>query len=124
MVAKRERWAVPDMERLVPDLKSPDEVTRGGAVRALCPCHAGWEAFEEHVGDVMRATRDRSRDVRACALHVFADAARMQHEAEFDYYVREVDERLRRKRASRFRPGEGGLEARRRNKIRKRRRRR
>ncbi len=113
MVAKRARWPAPDIERLLPDLQSPDDDARGEAVRALCPCHAGWEAFEEHVADVLRATRDRSRGVRAHALHVFEDAARMQHAAEFGYDLQEAEARLRRKRASRFRPEEGELEARR-----------
>ena len=101
---------------------SPDEEERGDAVRGLCPCHAGWEAFESHVGDVLRALRDRSREVRAQALHVFGDAARMQHAAEAVYDAQEFEEMLRRKRASRFRPEEGRLAARRMSKLGRRRR--
>jgi len=124
MVAKRARWPAPDIERLIPDLQSPDDAARGEAVRALCPCHAGWEAFEGHVAEVLRAIRDRSRGVRAHALHVFEDAARMQHAEEFEYDIQEAEEMVRRKRASRFRPEESGLETMRREKIRRRRRRR
>ena len=100
-----------DDGRFASALGSPDEEVRGEAVRSLCPCHAGWEVFESRVGDVLRALGDRSRGVRAQALHVFEDAARMRHADELEYYVQEAEEMLRRKRASRFRPGEGGLEA-------------
>jgi hypothetical protein len=100
MVKKRVRWAAPDIGDLLPDLQSPDEEVRGAAVRGFCPCHAGWEAFEGHVGDVLRMSRDPSRGVRAHALHVFEDAARMQHAAEFEYDIREAEEMVRRKRAS------------------------
>ena len=60
------------------DFQSHDEEVRGDAVRGFCPCHAGWETFEDHVGDVLQMLRDPSRVVRAHALHVFDDAARMQ----------------------------------------------
>lgn len=102
-----------DAGRLLAELRSPDEAVRADAVRSLCPCHAGWEVFERHVGVVMRALRDESRGVRAHALHVFEDAARMQGSEEFGYYVEEAAERLRKKRASRFRPAETAAEARR-----------
>ena len=89
---------------------SPEEGERGDAVRSLCPCQVGWEVFEGHVGEVLRALKDSSRGVRAGALHVLSDAARMQHAGEIDYYVREAEELLRRKRASHFRHGENGAE--------------
>ncbi len=122
MVKKRARWAAPDMKRLLPHLQSPDEEARGDAVRSLCPCHAGWEAFEGHVSDVLRMLRDPSRGVRAQALHVLEDAARMQHDAEFDYDIQEAEAMTRRKRASRFRPQEGRLEMKHKGEIRGRRR--
>jgi hypothetical protein len=87
---------------------SPEEEERGDAVRSLCPCHVGWEVFEGHVVEVLRALKDRSRGVRAEALHVLGDAARMQHAAEAEHYFREAEEHLRGERASRFRPGESG----------------
>ena len=58
MVKKRARWATPDIRRLVADLQVSDEVVRGHTVRSLCPCHAGWEVFEQHVGLVFRLLRD------------------------------------------------------------------
>ena len=115
---KQDACATFDDARLSSEMRSPDDEVRGDAVRSLCPCHAGWEVFESHVGDVMRAFRDRSRGVRAHALHVFDDAARMQHASEFEYDVQEAEELLRRKRASRFRPEEGGLEARKKTRLR------
>jgi hypothetical protein len=115
---KQAACPVIDDERFALDMQSADEAVRGEAVRSLCPCHAGWEAFERRVGDVLRALRDRSRGVRAHALHVFDDAARMQHDGELDYDLQEAEEFHGRKRASRFRREEIGLEAKRRAKIR------
>ena len=113
-----------DDGRVLLDARSPDGGVRGEAVRSLCPCHAGWRVFERHVGIVLRAMRDADRGMRAHALHVFEDAARMQFAEEADYRRQEAEEAARRKRASRFRPEEGGAEARRRREISRRRRRR
>lgn len=125
MVTKRARWARPDVRRLVADLQVSDEVVRGDAVRALCPCHAGSEVFEQHVGVVLRLLRDRSHVVRAHALHVFEDAARMQSTADLRCYLEAGEERIGEKRASsRFRSIEERLEARRNRKVRKRKKRR
>ena len=124
MVAKRSRWPVPDVESQLPDLKSPDEEARGNAVRAFCPCHAGWEPFEAHVGEVLRAMRDPSRAVRAGALHVFEDAAKMHREADLAYYEKEEgEERIGEKRAQGSRSMAERLEARRDKRARRRRRR-
>jgi hypothetical protein len=119
MASKKQAVCEPfDDERLALDMCSPDEEVRGDAVRGLCPCHAGWEVFESHVGEVLRAFRDSSRGVRAHALHVFYDAARMQHACEFEYDLQEAEELLGRKRASRFRPGENRQEARKKRRLR------
>lgn len=123
MVAKRSRWPVPEVESLLPDLRSPDEEARGDAVRAFCPCHAGWEAFESHVGEVMRAMRDPSRAVRAEALHVFEDASKMHRAADLAYHKEEEWERIGEKRAQRFRSMAERLEARRDSRERRRKRR-
>ncbi len=124
MVAKRSKWHAPDVEGLLPDLQSPDEEARGDAVRAFCPCQVGWEAFESHVGEVLRAMRDPSRFVRAGALHVFDDAAKMHREADLAYYEGEEGEgRIGEKRAQRYRSMAERLEARRDKRARRRRRR-
>ena len=113
-----------DTECLLLDMQSPDEEVRAGAVRSLCPCHAGWEVFERHVTVVFQGLRDRSHAVRVHALHVFDDAAQMRFAAEYEYRLQEVDEMLQKKRASRFRAKEAALEARRREEMRRFRRRR
>jgi hypothetical protein len=115
---KRDSGATSITERLDRDFQSPDEVVRGDAVRSLCPCHAGWEAFEQNVSIVFRSLRDRSRVVRAHALHVFEDAARMQSVEELRYYLEPGEEKIGEKRC-RFRSMEQRLEARRRNRIRR-----
>jgi hypothetical protein len=126
MAAKRSRWKLTDAESHLPDLKSPDEEARGQAVRAFCPCHAGWEAFESHVGEVMRAMRDPSRAVRAEALHVFDDASKMQRAADLSYYQADEEDgeaRMGEKRAQPFRSMAERLEARRESRNRRRKRR-
>ena len=102
MAKKHDACAEIDLERLLADLQSPDEDVRGDAVRSLCPCHAGWEVFEQHVLVVQRLMRDRSRAVRAQALHVFEDAARMQLARDINYFLQDVEEAARKKLASRF----------------------
>lgn len=94
MVAKRARWATSNIERRLPDLQSPDEVVRGDVARSLCPCHAGWETFEQNVRLVFRLLRDPSHVVRAHALHVFEDAARMHAAEDLRYYLEAGEEKL------------------------------
>jgi hypothetical protein len=118
MVQKRSRWAPSTIERRLPDAQSPDEVVRGNVARGLCPCHAGWEVFERHVGLVFRLLRDPSHVVRAHALHVFEDAAQMMLAEDLRYQVEAGEERIGEKRAF-LRSVEERLEARRSSKIRK-----
>ena len=94
MVQKRSGRVAADVEKPLPNLESADEEARGNAVRGLCPCHAGWEVFEGHVSDVLRMLKDPSRVVRAHALHVFEDAARMQLAADLSYYLEAGEERI------------------------------
>src|SRR5687767_15723861 len=72
------RWARPDIKDLVAGMREPGDGVPGDSVRSLCPCHAGWEVFEQNVRVVLRHLKDPDRLVRADALHVFEDAARMQ----------------------------------------------
>jgi len=74
MGKKQARWARPDSKAVLANLQVSDEVARGDSVRSFCPCHAGWEVFEQNVSVVLRKLRDPSRIVRAHALHVFDDA--------------------------------------------------
>ena len=119
MVLKRERWPKPDAKQIEAGLKVTDEVVRGDAVRGLCPCHAGWDLFEQHVGDVNRALRDPSRAVRRHALHVFDDAARMQSVADLQYSLEPGEEKIEETRGRYFRSMEERVQARRDRKIRK-----
>lgn len=119
MVQKRPVRATAD-EKLLPNLQSADEEARGNAMRGLCPCHAGWEVFEGHVSDVFRMLKDPSRVVRAHALHVSEDAARMQLAADLSYYLEADEERIR--RAAHFPSIVERLKARRRRKLGKRKR--
>ena len=114
------RWARPDISDIVANLQVNDAVMRGDAVRSLCPCHAGWDLFEEHIGKLHQLLRDRNHLVRRHALHVFEDAARMQSAGELDYYFEARQEILGEKRASsRYRSMDERLEARRDRQIRK-----
>ena len=118
MVKKRVSWVAPDIEHRLQDLQSPDEVVRGDVARALCPCHAGWEVFEQHVRLVFRLLRDPSHVVRAHALHVFEDAARMTLAEDLRYHLAVGEEKIGEKRC-RYRSMEERLEARRNRKIRR-----
>lgn len=107
------RWARPDISDIVANLQVQDEVMRGDAVRSLCPCHAGWDLFEEHIAKLHQLLRDPKHLVRRHALHVFEDAARMQSAGELDYYVYARQESLGEKRSSsRYRSMDERFEAR------------
>jgi hypothetical protein len=120
MGKKLRRWARPDLNDVISDLQVSDEMRRGDAVRSFCPCHAGWEVFEQHVSEVLHSLKVGSRVVRAHALHVFDDAARMQSADDLRYSLEPGEKKLDEKRAcSRFRSMEERLEARREKRIRK-----
>ena len=102
---KRAACVAVDPERLLSDLQSPDEAVRAKAVRSLCPCHAGWGAFEQLIGVVSRLTQDSSPAVRAHALHVYEDAVKIQSLEDSAHRLEAVEEALGRKRA--FQPGGG-----------------
>lgn len=119
MGKKLARWARPEIRHIVADLQITDEKVRGDAVRSFCPCHVGWDVFEQHVGSLIRFLRDPNRSVRREALHVFEDAVRMQSAEDLIYYVEPGEEKIGEKRACHFRPMELRLQARRNRKIEK-----
>lgn len=101
MGKKQRRWARPEI----------NEVT--DRVRDFCPCHAGWEVFEQHVSEVLRSLKHGSRAVRADALHVYDDAARMQAADDLRYALEPGEKKLNEKRAcARFRSMEERVQAR------------
>lgn len=102
MGKKTARWARPDSKDSVASTQGSDETVRGDAVRALCPCHVGWEVFEQNVIVVFRHLRDPSRIVRAQALHVFEDAARMQLVDDLKLQLEPGEELICQKRAQHF----------------------
>ena len=112
MVAKRERWAKPDVNQIETDLQATDEVARSHGVRGLCPCHGARDVLEQKVDVLMRSMRDPSRIVRRMALHVFYDAVIMQSQEELKYYLEPGEEKIGEKRALGHRSMEQRLEAR------------
>ncbi len=114
---KRYRWATAEMKRVVAELEASDKDV--GELRGLCPCHVGWEVFEQNVSLVMRLLKHPNQLVRAHAMHILTDAAVMQNREELHYYVQPGDERIGERRASGFRSMSDRLEARRDRKIKK-----
>jgi len=106
---RRAACAAAESERLISDLQSPEEAIRAKAVRSLCPCHAGWELFEQHIGAVSQLEKDSSRAVRAHALHVLEDAMKMHSVGDPGYRRQIAEGMVRRKRVSRFRSEEEEL---------------
>jgi hypothetical protein len=55
----RRKKKCPDVDRelLLSDLELPDELVRARAVGSLCPCHKGWELFEQYVNIVVSANK-------------------------------------------------------------------
>jgi hypothetical protein len=56
-------------------LAAESPAARGCAVRTLCPCRTGWDAYQDHLNDVRALCKDEDRVVRVNALHVQEDAA-------------------------------------------------
>lgn len=67
-----------DLERVLAELDSPDEVIRAQAVRSLCPCRVGYAIYERYAEKVKRFQKDPSELVRKAALHVDEDAFRLE----------------------------------------------
>ena len=102
MGKKIARWARRDISEIAADITAPDESVRGDAVGGLCPCHVGWEVFEKNVSVVLRHLRDGSRVVKAHALHVYVDAARMQLAEDLKLQLEPGEELIGEKRAQHF----------------------
>ena len=116
------RWARPDSKTIIGNLNVSDEGVRADAVRYFCPCHAGWELFEEQVSVLTKLLKDPSEAVRRNALHVFEDANQMHSRSDLDYYLELREEKIRDKRAPRLRSREKRSEVLRERRIKKRKR--
>lgn len=92
---RRAQRKVPFVEGLTSD----DPETRAKAVRSLCPCRVGWDAYGEHVLDVERLAKDEDPKVRQYALHVRDDAAILEYRADRAERAEAAAERRRAERA-------------------------
>jgi hypothetical protein len=73
-----------DLNTLLANLESPDELVRAKALQQLCPCHS-WRRYEHHIDLVQRFRKDPSPLVRSVATHI-------QHEiVEIESIERWVD---------------------------------
>lgn len=63
-----------------PDLGfgSSDDAVRARAAREVCPCRAGFEAYEANLAGLKALQKDPSLKVRLAALHVEDDALHAQ----------------------------------------------
>ena len=102
MGKKAARWARTDISDIAADIQVPDESVGGDAVCELCPCHVGFEVFEEKVSVVLRHLRDGSRKIKAQALHVYDDASRMQLAEDLKLQLEPGEELIGEKRAQHF----------------------
>lgn len=66
---KQGRDAGIDVDTLLTNLESPDELARARALQRLCPCHS-WRLYEQHMGLVRRFRKDPSPLVRDVATHI------------------------------------------------------
>lgn len=92
---RRAQAKVPNIAGLTAD----DPETRAQAVRSLCPCRVGWEAYGEHVLDVDRLAKDEDPKVRKHALHVREDAGILELRADRAERAEAAAERLAAQRA-------------------------
>ena len=117
---RKKKCAAVELERLLLDLQAPDETVRAKAVRSLCPCHAGWEMFEQLFSVVSQLTQDSSPAVRAHALHVYEDAVKIQSIEDSAHRLEAIEEELRQKRATQFGDAEAKFEVKRSGTVRRR----
>lgn len=113
------RWVKRDLTDLAADIRVPDESVPGDEVCELCPCHVGWEKFEENVSAVLHHLRAGTRVVKAQALHVYDDASRIEARYDLAYWLEPGEERIGERRARGLRSIEQRLEAIKNNKIRR-----
>jgi hypothetical protein len=117
---RKKKIADVERERLLSDLQSPDEVVRTRALGSLCPCRSDWELFEQYVSAISQLTKHSCPEIRARALHIFRDAARIQSIGDAEYHFQSVEDVLRKKRAGILRGEEAQLEVRRSGEFKKR----
>jgi hypothetical protein len=92
-----------DLDALMHDLHSIDDAMRARAVRSICPCRLGWDAFQHCMDTVKQLQKDPNPAVRAAALHVFKDAYGMDSRGLPTSPQEMKNEMLARKRQMRWR---------------------
>ena len=100
-----------DVQRIMEDMQSPDEMTRVRAVREICPCRMPWEVFDRLRSAAKRLQKDPSALVRANARHIEEDARHVASvEAAKERYqeYQEVEEERQAAAARQFRRGGKG----------------
>jgi hypothetical protein len=70
MGKKRADSTKPDRNYVIAELEQNEEGAHHTS-QVLCPCYAGWDAFENNVRVVLRQLKAGNRAERAYALHVF-----------------------------------------------------
>ncbi len=81
-----------DIERILAEMRSPDERTRARAVREVCPCRLPWDAFRQVRQAAKRLQHDPSPLVCANALHVEEDAREIAAMEALREWIAEHDE--------------------------------
>ena len=66
---RRKKQGRIDVDTLLTNLESPDELARARALQRLCPCHS-WRLYEQHMDLVRRFRKDPSPLVRDVATHI------------------------------------------------------
>ena len=63
-----------DVQHILEQMQSEDEVARANAVRQICPCRMPWEVFDRLRRAAKRLQNDSSPLVRADARHIEEDS--------------------------------------------------
>jgi len=88
-----------EIERILSQMQSEDEVLRAKAVREICPCRIPWGVFERLRKAAKRLQNDPSPLVAANARHIEEDARRVAYcEAQLERAQERDDEDVLRSR--------------------------
>lgn len=83
-----------DIERILDEMGSEDEVTRAHAVRRICPCRMSPDIFYRLRKAAKRLQKDPSPLVRANAFHVEEDAKVVESIESIMEQVKDYEEQL------------------------------